>query len=280
MKKSKLKSHYLYFTWLLILFGFSQLSLATPKDSRVPGGIAVINIKTQGKEPRFTYNNKPIAAVLNNDQWQLIIGIPLSVKSGEQTVKGHWDNKKHTIKHYFKVKPKKYKTQSITIKNKRKVNPYANDMDRIIKEKSIKNKARKTFTKSSPQVDFIQPVEGILTGSYGKRRIFNGQKRRPHSGMDIAADKGVSVLAAADGKVIQTGDFFFSGNMVYLDHGQGLITLYAHLSEIKVKKGDRIKQGEVIGKVGATGRVTGPHLHWSVGLNQTWIDPSLFISSK
>ena len=127
-------------------------------------------------------------------------------------------------------------------------------------------------------VDLLQPVEGIMTGSYGRRRIFNGQKKRPHSGMDIAADLGTPVLAPAAGKVIELGDFFFSGNIVYIDHGQGLITLFAHLSKTHVRLGQSIKKGEIIGEVGATGRVTGPHLHWSLGLNGTWVDPELFLN--
>jgi murein DD-endopeptidase MepM/ murein hydrolase activator NlpD len=116
-----------------------------------------------------------------------------------------------------------------------------------------------------------------MTGSFGRRRVFNGQNRRPHSGMDIAANEGVPVAAPARGTVIELGDFFFSGNLVYIDHGQGMISMFAHLSEIDVEMGQQIKKGEIIGKVGATGRVTGPHLHWSLGLNGAWVDPSLFL---
>lgn len=251
---------------------------AFPKDSRVPGGVAIIDIGNNQLKPHFTFQKKKLAAVNTNGSWKLIVGLPLSLKNKEYFVEGHFGNQKSLIKHFFKVNDKQYTTQTITIKNKRKVNPYASDMDRIISEKRIKTKARQTFTNKVPDLNFIQPVQGILTGSYGKRRIFNGQKRRPHGGMDIAADEGVPVLAAASGKVIETGDFFFSGNMIYIDHGQGLISLYAHLSQINVKKGDSIKQGDVIGLVGATGRVTGPHLHWSVSLNETWVDPALFIA--
>jgi murein DD-endopeptidase MepM/ murein hydrolase activator NlpD len=181
---------------------------------------------------------------------------------------------------YFQVSAKQYSTQHIEIKDKRKVNPYASDMDRILKEKKRKQKARNHYTDGVVDVNFLLPVTGIQTGSFGRRRVFNGQARNPHSGMDIAADSGTPVLAPSAGTVIELGDFFFSGNLVYIDHGQGLITLFAHLSEIDVELGERVNKGQVIGKVGATGRVTGPHLHWSLGLNGTWIDPALFFAAQ
>lgn len=269
-------SKFKYFL-ILVIFLFSSGSFAFPKDSRVPGGIAIIDLGEHDLKPHFTFQGKKVASIKNNDGWHLIVGLPLSLQAKEYVVQGHWGNQKALFKHYVKIKSKQYKTQKITIKNKRKVNPYASDMDRIIREKRIKTKARKTFSTAQTNINFIQPVDGILTGSYGKRRIFNGQKRRPHSGMDIAADTGIPVKVAASGNVIETGDFFFSGNMVYVDHGQGLISLYAHLDKINVQAGDQLNQGDIVGTVGETGRVTGPHLHWSVGLNETWIDPSLFI---
>lgn len=267
------------FIFASLLLAATSHNYAFPVDSRVPGGIAIIDLGRHKLKPHFTFQGKKVAAIKKNGQWSLIIGLPLSLQTKEYQVKGHWDNQKTLFKHAIKINPKQYTTQKITLKDKRKVNPYASDMERIIREKHLKTKARKTFSMVKPNINFIQPIEGIVTGSYGKRRIFNGQKRRPHSGMDIAAAKGVPVKVAAAGKVIETGNFFFSGNMVYVDHGQGLISLYAHLNKINVNIGDTLKQGDILGLVGATGRVTGPHLHWGVGLNETWIDPSLFIKN-
>ncbi len=269
-----------FLTIFLLLFTSlgHQLAIAFPKDSRVPGGIAIIPLKKDMPSYAFTFNKKPLLISQKNGLSYAIVGLSLRLKPGEYYISGHYGGSKALVKKFFNIKDKKYKTQSITIKNKRKVNPYAKDMDRIIREKKRKTKAANYRTNEPAYLDFSIPVNGILTGSYGKRRVFNGQARNPHSGMDIAADNGVPISSPADGEVIESGDFFFSGNIIYINHGQGLISLYAHLSEMNVKIGDKVKKGQIIGKVGATGRVTGPHLHWSVGLNGTWIDPALFLN--
>ena len=264
----------LFLFCLFLLQAFAAHAL--PQQSLVPGGIAVIQLDRSDSEPRF--RGKPVLITRENDRYVAIVGLPLNLKPGEYFIEGSWGRESILQKKFFVVKDKKYTTQHITIKDKRKVNPYAKDMDRIIKEKKRKQKARQTYDLESADLDFILPAQGIQTGSFGKRRVFNGQPRRPHSGMDIAADKGTPVKAPAAGTVIETGDFFFSGNLVYLHHGQGLITLFAHLDKIDVSIGDKVEKGQVVGKVGATGRVTGPHLHWSLGLNGTWVDPALFFS--
>ena len=120
---------------------------------------------------------------------------------------------------------------------------------------------------------FMEPVQGKISGRFGSRRVINGQPRKPHSGEDIAAPEGTPVLAMNDGMVRLTADHFFSGKGVIVDHGLGLFSMYFHLSSVDVKHGQVVKKGQVIGKVGATGRATGPHLHWGVRLNGSRVDP-------
>ncbi len=264
---------------LLLILSLSYLlsAQAQPRQSLVPGGVAIIDLEP-GIDAGYRFLDKPVLVTKIAGKPTALIGLPLSLKPGEHYIESRSVNQ--VFKKYFKVSPKQYSTQRITITDDRKVNPYASDMKRILAEKTRKQKARNHYSKIDVDVDFLLPVSGIRTGSFGRRRIFNGQPRRPHSGMDIAADNGTPVRAPSAGKVIEMGDFFFSGNLVYIDHGQGLISLFAHLSEIDVTLGEKVMKGQVVGKVGATGRVTGPHLHWSLGLNGSWIDPALFFAAE
>ena len=260
---------------VLLMFHLSS-ALSEPRQLLVPGGVAIIDLEP-GEASTYSFRGKPVLVTQIAGKPSALVGLPLSLKPGEHYIEKR--SASQVYKKFFEIKPKQYSTQHITITDKRKVNPYASDMERILAEKARKQKARDHYSKGDVDIDFLTPVTGTNTGSYGRRRVFNGQKRRPHSGMDFAADKGTPIRAPSAGTVIELGDFFFSGNLVYLDHGQGLISMFAHLDEIDVVLGERVEKGQIVGKVGATGRVTGPHLHWSLGLNGTWIDPALFIGA-
>ena len=270
----------LFFLITSLLFFSHTLGFATelPKSSPVPGGIVLINLNISGNSamPVVTFNNKKVLVKKNSGSWQAIVGIPLKTKPGKKFIS--LKQEKKSVKYFFTVKPKNYETQRITIKNKRKVNPYKKDLNRIIKEKKIIGSVfRKWRNIEDVSTEFILPVEGRFSSPFGLRRFFNDQPRRPHSGLDIAAKEGTPIKAPANGLVSNTGDYFFNGNSVFIDHGQGLITMYCHLSKITVKKGQLVKQGDIIGNIGMTGRVTGPHLHWSVNLNNTRVEPTLFL---
>jgi len=257
---------------LLILLFITNIAYAFPTHNAVPGGTAVIQLTKADKQPKAFFKKQRVAVKHNNNSWYALIGLSLNTKPGTYKLRYQTDtNKRHF--ETFTVQNKQYKAQYLTVKNKRKVNPNADDMKRIIKERKIKKTAKNTWTNKAVSSEFIRPVEGRISSIFGLRRFFNQQARRPHSGLDIATSEGTPIKAIADARVIETGDFFFSGNMVYLDHGQGVISLYAHLHKIHVKPGQLIKQGQIIGEVGETGRVTGPHLHLSLLLNKTAVDP-------
>ena len=203
-----------------------------------------------------------------------IVGISLGTKAGQQTllVTGTDGTQSEYV---FTVDSHAYEEQRIVIEDTNKVNPAPLDLERINREKQRLADVKRTRSDLQLADTFLRPVEGILTSPFGLRRFFNDQPRRPHGGLDFAAETGTPVRAPARGVVVDTGEYFFNGNSIFLEHGLGLQTFYAHLSRIDVEEGAVVEAGDIIGAVGATGRVTGPHLHWSVGLNGTWVDPGL-----
>ncbi len=251
------------------------------ESSPVPGGIALVELDAtkypvSKPAPDVTWNGKFIATLLQADSYFALVGIPLSTKAGEHTLSiGQKNSPASSVN--FIVNAKTYEEQHLVIKNKRKVNPAPLDMERINREnKRLKDvKSYRADRLIAQQFDW--PLKGIMSSPFGLKRFYNGQARRPHGGIDIAAPEGTPILAPADGLVVDTGDYFFNGNSVFIEHGLGLQTFYAHMSRIDVKEGDRVTRGQILGAVGATGRVTGPHLHWSVGLNATWVNPLLLL---
>lgn len=262
-----------FFTALLLL-GLSPLHAALPPHSAaVPGGVTVVDLgAAAGTAPVAHYQKKRVMVVEADGRWQAVVGIPLSAEPGRHQLK--LKGRKPAA---FQVTAKNYAEQRITIKDKRKVNPHQQDLKRIRAERGRINSALRQWTpQDTVETRFSLPVAGELSSPFGLRRYFNEQPRKPHSGIDIAAPEGTPIHAPAAGKTIERGDFFFNGNTVFIDHGQGLVTMYCHMSRIAVKPGQSVQQGEVIGAVGMTGRVTGPHLHWGVSLNDARVDPTLF----
>ncbi|KAA0695005.1 M23 family peptidase [Halopseudomonas laoshanensis] len=242
----------------------------------VPGGVAVVKLPEQDSAPRVRYQDQSVLVIREDGQrWIAITGIPLTVKPGTEQLE--LDNGQ---KLDFQVGSREYPAQRITLKNQQHVTPDPAHLKRIQRELDEQIAAYKTFSPRQPSNLMLdRPVDGRLSSAFGLRRIFNGEERNPHSGLDFAAPSGTPIKSPAEGKVILTGDYFFNGKTVFVDHGQGLISMFCHLSSIGVKVGDELDRGEVLGKVGATGRATGPHLHWNVSLNNARVDPAIFIGA-
>jgi murein DD-endopeptidase MepM/ murein hydrolase activator NlpD len=254
---------------------------ALPLDSApVPGGIAVIRLPDDVDTGSLRYRGRRVLVMEQDGADHAVIGLSLGTKPGRYHLKGKTVEGK-ALSLAFTVEAKQYEEQRITIKDKRKVNPEKRDLERIGREKKQIDAALEHWSdRDGVVVDFAWPVEGPTSSPFGLRRFFNDQPRNPHSGLDIAVAEGTPIRAPAPGTVIETGDYFFNGNTVLIDHGQGLVTMYCHMSAIDVQPGTAVGTGDVIGKVGMTGRVTGPHLHWGVSLNDARIDPALFLPAE
>ena len=267
--------------FLLMLLGSPALHAESSFISRllnhpVPGGVAVVQLGDGAKAPAVRYQDKPVLVVQEEGKrWIAIVGIPLKSQPGPHQVT---TNDGRTLS--FAVGNKHYREQHIKLKNTRQVNPLAEDMARINRELAEQTLAYQTFSPTQPSnLLFDKPVQGPLSSPFGLRRFFNGEERNPHSGLDFAVGAGTPIKAPAASKVILIGNYFFNGNTVFVDHGQGLISMFCHMSKVDVKLGQSLPRGGIVGRVGATGRATGPHMHWNVSLNDARVDPAIFIGA-
>jgi murein DD-endopeptidase MepM/ murein hydrolase activator NlpD len=263
---------------VLVFVPVLATAMPLPHSDPVPGGVVVVPLDIAATRPPVVhYDGRRVMVVRPQDGWVAVVGIPLSTLPGEQTLRvrhGTESEKRHT----FTVHDKQYAEQRITLKDRRMVEPTPADLQRIAQEQQRISTALGQWSESLVvEQPFLLPVAGRFSSPFGLRRYFNDQPRKPHSGLDIAAPQGTSIRAPAPGRVVDTGAYFFNGNTIFLDHGQGLVTMYCHLDQIHVAQGQYVSRGNVIGTVGMSGRVTGPHLHWSVSLNGTMVEPLLFL---
>jgi len=255
------------------IFILCACSEAMAQGSSWPGGIAFIDLgPASGTAPLVTYDNKRVLIMHKDGNWQAVIGVPLSKGAGKASI-----SLADGTSLSFDVNEHAYREQHLEVAQSY-VSLSQENLDRNTRERKIINAALNYF-RDEPldDVSLAAPVDGPRSSSFGSRRFFNGEPRNPHSGMDIAAVEGTPISAPRSGIVTSTGDYFFNGNTVFIDHGQGLVTMFCHLSEIGVEDGQAVAAGESIGLVGKTGRVTGAHLHFGTYLNGTAVDPALLL---
>jgi murein DD-endopeptidase MepM/ murein hydrolase activator NlpD len=250
-----------------------NLSHALPREARVPGGVALISLQGTGETaPQVSFGGAKVWVTRGADKaWMAVVGVPLSAKPGAQpiTINGRAET--------FTLRDKKYPVQKLTL-NKAMVDPPKEVTARIERESKHLAGVRSTFSeRAETSANFLLPALGRLSSRYGVARVLNGQPRSPHAGLDVAIPTGTPITAPADGIVLDADDYYFCGKTLFIDHGNGLVTMHCHLSEFIAKVGENVKQGQRVALSGATGRATGPHLHWSVYLNGVSVEPELFI---
>ncbi len=278
-------------------------ALDWPRHDPVPGGVAWVRVPNYSPTDSPRFQNRSVWMLPRNGSWWAIVGIPL------QQMPGTAELVLTQTRIPFLIHAKEYEESRIYVSTKYVV-PDPKTTNRIIAEREeISAQFRvhsarqpggglgildsdtannaiggaqisaqfRVRSDNQPRGSFDPPVAGPYSSLFGLRRFFNDQPRNPHSGLDIVAPKGTDVASPAAGLVLMTGDYYYNGKTVFLDHGQGLISMYCHLDRIDVRPGQEVGRGAKLGTVGATGRVTGAHLHWSVNLNGTMVDPLLFL---
>jgi murein DD-endopeptidase MepM/ murein hydrolase activator NlpD len=261
----------------LVAAGPLARATSLPAARPVPGGIAVVDLgPAEGGPPAAFRDADRVLVRADAGRWYAVVGIPLAASAGPELLSVRGLTPRSVS---FTVEPKEYATQALTVAPKH-VDLSPKDLARYQRERLRLEHVLATWSEQPPEsLAFAPPVAGTRSSSFGSRRVFNGQSRNPHTGMDIAAGAGAPVAAPAPGRVIDTGNYFFNGNTVIVDHGEGLLTLYCHLSRIDVRRGQSVTAGTRLGLVGATGRATGPHLHFGVMLNRAWVDPELLLAT-
>lgn len=280
-----LRAILIYFLFVLNIFPV-VCDIEVPFEIKVfsksvqPGSIAHLGLHSQVPLSRiecfFLDENAFFFILPNTSSWEALIGVDLETFPGVYFLTGTiWtvDGRSIAVRKAIRIRPKKFSIQRIRV-NQKYVTLNPKDSERAKKEAQKLETLWKKVTPARIWTDsFIRPLSSELTSGFGRRRIVNGKSRNPHSGVDLKAKRGTPIKATNSGKVVLAEHLFFAGETVVLDHGLGLYTIYAHCSKIIVKVGETVGLGQIIGEVGATGRVTGPHLHWACRLGGARVNP-------
>jgi len=278
--------HVLFFPVPIILSAIAGDSLpeVSLSDSVAPqGAILRLTVEGGGMPDTVTgrFNGKEVPFVRGSDGFYALLGIDMEARPGKLPVEVRLGSGPGAalIRRQVRVKDGRFPVQRINLPPE-KVFPDTAAESRIRREDAYRDSCWSHWENTHHwEGSFIPPLRGEMK-RFGNRRILNGAPRSPHTGVDITAETGEPVVAPAGGRVIATGDFFFSGGSIYIDHGFGLISMYFHLSRLDVQQGDTVRQGQVIGAVGATGRVSGAHLHWGVRYRNARINPRSLLDLK
>ena len=264
---------------LIFIISYSHASslYASSDFSNVhPGGIYITEISNAEYSQDLLIDGQKILKWNKDNKFYVLYGLSYHLKTEQYSFE--IKNKDGAVLREIRINivQKNFRTQKIKV-NKKYTKPTDKILEKIKKDRIKLVKARKIWFENNPDMEFILPVKGITTGIFGTKRFYNGIEGNYHNGFDIAADTGTPIVAPSSGKITLTGNFFYNGKSIILDHGRGLKSIMIHLDEILVEENQYVEKGQIIGKVGTTGKSTGAHLHWSVLVNNTYIDPELLI---
>ncbi len=245
----------------------------------INGGIAAVTLPDSDSRPQVSYLGHRVLVSGHAPHWRAIVGIPLDRPAGVE----HLEESSPIVQSVaFTIEHKAYPEQHITLSNQHMVDPTPTQLLRIHRELKEETADFALFDGQEPSlsIDHLPVTATALDSAFGLRRFFNGEERAPHSGLDLKAQEGQMVTTPLPGRVVLGRELYFNGGTVIIDHGRGLVSMYCHLSRIEVQPGQILHAGEELGRAGHSGRATGPHLHWSMSLNDVRIDPALLLSDE
>ncbi len=263
---------------VLLIVLLCHLTVSALEHQPFQGGIAVLKLDGFKSKPKLFYKASEAKVVKRDGEFFAVIGIGVDEKVGRRHIVAVDGVKKIDL--YFEILPKEYEKEYITLKSSKHVSLSAKNLARHQSEREKSRELFLSFNKNiESDLEFVLPLKGRVSSPFGKKRYYNNKPRSPHKGVDIAAPQGSDIVATQRGLVAISEEFFFNGNTIYIDHGEGVVSMYCHMEKLLVKAGEMVERGQVIGTVGETGRATGPHLHFGLFLNTKAVDPSVFIDN-